>query len=303
MILVVGGTGFVGSHLIRRMRKEGLPVRAVVRNPGKAHWLKELGVEVVAGDISDKASLEKAAAGVERVVHLVGIIQEAPGATFKSIHVDGTRNLLDAAKKAGVRHFFYQSALGTRAGAKSEYHRTKWQAEELVRASGIPYTILRPSLIYGPGDQFTIRLSEMLKHSPVLPVIGSGKSRTQPIYIDDVVSCIMKAATCDSCLNDIYEIGGPEQLTYEEVTRAIADAMGISRPALHVPLLFMKPIARVLESVLPKPPLTSDQLVMLEEDNVCSLRDIREAFGVEPLSFHQGLQKFMTTRWSDTATP
>ncbi len=294
MILVVGGTGFVGSHLIRRMRKEGLPVRTVARNPDKAHWLEELDVEVVAGDISDKASLEKAAVGVERVVHLVGIIQEAPGATFKSVHVDGTRNLLDAAKRAGVRHFFYQSALGTRAGAKSAYHRTKWEAEELVRASGIPYTILRPSLIYGPGDQFTIRLSEMLKHSPVLPVIGPGKSKIQPIYIDDVVSCVIKAVTCDSCLNDIYEVGGPEQLTYEEVTRAVAAAMGISRPAIHVPLLFIKPITRVLESVLPKSPVTSDQLVMLQEDNVCSMRDIREAFGVEPLSFHQGLQKFMT---------
>ncbi len=275
------------------MRTEGLPVRAMARNAGKEHGLRELGVEVVAGDLSHEASMEEAVAGVERVVHLVGIIQEAPGATFKSVHVDGTRNLLDAAKKAGVRHFFYQSALGTRAGAKSEYHRTKWEAEELVRASGIPYTILRPSLIYGPGDQFTIRLSEMLKHSPILPVIGTGKSKIQPIYIDDVVSCIVKAMTCDSCLNDIYEIGGPEQLTYEEVTRAIAAAMGISRPAIHVPLFFMKSAARAFETVLSKPPLTSDQLVMLQEDNVCSMRDIREAFGIEPLSFHQGLQKFI----------
>src|SRR3990172_2262039 len=192
MILVVCGTGFVGSHLIQRLRKGGLPVRAVVRSPRKAQALKDLGVEVVAGDIADKASLEAAAAGVERIIHLVGIIQEASGVTFRGVHVEGTRNLIEAAKKAGVRHFFYQSALGTRPGAKSEYHKTKWEAEELVRASGIPFTILRPSLIYGPGDLFTIRLSEMFKLSPVLPVIGSGKSKIQPIYIDDVVSCIQK---------------------------------------------------------------------------------------------------------------
>ena len=175
MILVTGGTGFVGSHLIQRMCKEGLPVRAVARSPDKVQALKDLGVEVVKGDVSDKASLEQATAGVERVIHLVGIIQESPGETFHGVHVDGTRNLLEAAKKNNVRGFFYQSALGARPNAKSEYHKTKWEAEELVRASGIPYTILRPSLIYGSGDRFTIRLSEMIRLSPLLPVIGSGK--------------------------------------------------------------------------------------------------------------------------------
>ncbi len=293
MILVVGGTGFVGSHLIQRLRKDGLPVRAIVRGPRKAQALKDLGVEVFPGHIADKASLEAAAAGVERVIHLVGIIQEAPGVTFRGVHVEGTRNLIEAAKKAGVRHFFYQSALGTRPGAKSEYHKTKWEAEELVRASGVPYTILRPSLIYGAGDQFTLRLSEMLKISPVMPVIGPGRSKIQPIYIDDVVTCIAKAVASDAFLNEIYEIGGPEQLTYEEVTAAIAGAMGIKRPMVHVPLLFMKPMARLLETVLPKPPVTTDQLIMLQEDNVCGMQDVREAFGVEPAPFSEGLKKFI----------
>ncbi len=294
MILVTGGTGFVGSHLIRRMRREGLSVRALVRSVEKAAWLKNLGVDVVAGDISAPPSLEKALAGVERVVHLVGIIQEAPGATFRGVHVDGTRNIIEASLKAGVRHFLYQSALGTRPGAKSEYHKTKWEAEELVRASGIPSTILRPSLIYGPGDQFTLRLAEIIRKSPVLPVIGSGRSKVQPIFIEDVAACIIKAVTCDACLNDIYEIGGPEQLTYEEVTRAIAEAMGVDRPSVHMPLFLIKSMARVLETVLPKPPLTTDQIVMLQEDNVCTMRDIREAFSIEPLPFREGLKKFLT---------
>jgi NADH dehydrogenase len=192
-----------------------------------------------------------------------------------------------------VRHLFYQSALGARPGAKSEYHKTKWQAEELVRASGIPYTVLRPSLIYGPGDQFTLRLAEIIRQSPVLPVIGSGKSRVQPISIDDVVSCIVKAVSSEAFLNESYEIGGPEQLTYEEVTRAIAGAMGIRRPAVHVPMLFMRPMARVLETVLSKPPVTTDQLIMLREDNVCSMRDIREVFGIEPVKLREGLKKFI----------
>jgi len=295
MILVTGGTGFVGKHLCQRMRADGLSVRTIARDPDKARALKDLGVEVVKGDISDKTSLEQAAAGIERVVHLVGIIQETPGATFQSVHVDGTRSLLEAAKKAGVRHVVYQSALGTRPNAKSSYHRTKWEAEELVRRSAIPYTILRPSLIYGPGDLFTTRLAEMIRHSPVLPIIGSGKSRVQPIFIDDVVSCILKTVTSDCCLNEIYEIGGPAQLTYEEVTRAIADALSLKRPALHMPLLFMRPLARVLEAVLPRPPVTTDQLIMLQEDNVCTMRDINDAFGIEPLRFREGLRRFMTT--------
>ncbi|MGE5751631.1 MAG: complex I NDUFA9 subunit family protein [Nitrospirota bacterium] len=293
MILVTGGTGFVGGYLIRRLRQEGLPVRALARHPDKVQPLKDLGIEVVHGDISDKTSLEKAAEGVERVIHLVGIIQETPGVTFRGVHVEGTRNVIEAARKAGVRHFFHQSALGTRPGAKSEYHRTKWEAEELVRQSGIPHTILRPSLIYGSGDKFTIKLSEMLRRAPVMPVIGSGQSRVQPIYIDDVVSCMVKVVIGDAFLNEIYEIGGPDQLTYKEVMTAIAEAMGLKRTAVHLPLFFMKPIAHALETVLSNPPLTTDQLIMLQEDNVCSMRDIRDAFGIEPLAFRVGLKKFI----------
>jgi NADH dehydrogenase len=293
MILVTGGTGFVGGHLIRRLRQEDVPVRALVRNPDKAQALKDLGVDVVKGDVSDSASLEKASSGVERVIHLVGIIQEGPGATFQGVHVGGTRTVIEAAKKSGVRHLVYVSALGTRPDAKSNYHKTKWAAEELVRAAGIPYTILRPSLIYGAGDLFTIRLSQMIRLSPLLPVIGSGSSKVQPIFIDDVVTCILKSVTSDCCLNEIYEIGGPDQLTYEEVTVAIADAVGVKRPTLHLPLFFMKSVATVFEAVLPKAPVTTDQLIMLQEDTVCSMRDIRDAFGIEPLGFRDGLKKFI----------
>lgn len=293
MILVTGGTGFVGSHLIRRMRFEGLPVRALVRSPDTSRDIAEQGTELATGNIADQASLEKAAGGVDRVIHLVGIIQEAPGATFKGVHVDGTRNLLQAAKNAGVKHFFYQSAVGARKDARSEYHKTKWQAEELVRESGIPYTILRPSLIYGPGDQFTLRLANLIKLSPVLPVIGSGKSRVQPIFIDDAVSCIIKAATSDQFRNEICEAGGPEQLTYEEVTREIAAAMGVSRPTVHMPLFFMKPAALLAERVLPKPPLTTGQLIMLQEDNVCGTDEACQACCSAQTRFRDGLRKFI----------
>jgi NADH dehydrogenase len=237
-------------------------------------------------------SLERAASGCERVVHLVGIIQETSGTTFQRVHVDGTRNLLEAAKKAGVRHFFFQSALGTRPGAKSAYHKSKWESEELVRAGSIAYTILRPSLIYGPGDQFTIRLSDMIRLSPILPIIGSGKSKVQPLFINDEVACILKAVTSDAYLNELYELGGRAIPT--RATVAIAGPE--SRPAVHMPLFIMKTVAKALEAVLTKPPLTTDQLIMIEEDNVCTLRDIRDAFGIEPIKFREGLRKFIAAK-------
>jgi len=293
MILVTGGTGFVGSHVVRRLRQEGLPVRVIVRTPARAANLRDLGVEVVPGDIADPASLAGAAQGCERVIHLVGIIQEGRGFTFRSVHVEGTMNVLAAAKKAGVKHFFHQSALGTRESAKSEYHRTKWEAEQLVQASGMPWTILRPSLIYGPGDQFTLRLADAIKLSPVLPVIGSGRSKVQPIYVEDVAVCIGKAVQGEGFFNRIYEIGGPEQLTYEQVTKAIAEALGVKRPTVHMPMFFMRTMARVAEAVLPKPPITTEQLTMLQEDIVCGMQDVREAFGVEPVGFREGLARFM----------
>jgi uncharacterized protein YbjT (DUF2867 family) len=296
MILVTGGTGFVGRHLIQRMRKEGIAIRAVVKTVDKAQSLEALGVNLIQGDITDKASLEKAIIGVTRVIHLVGIIQETPHVTFQGVHVEGTRNILDAAKRAAVHHFFYQSALGTRPAAKSTYHKSKWEAEELVRSSGIPYTIMRPSLIYGSGDGFTTRLSVMIKLSPFLPVIGSGKSKVQPIFINDVISCILKAMTNNSFLNEIYEIGGPEQLTYEEVTLTLAKALGVRRPTMHLPLFSMKLIARILEALLSVPPLTTDQLTMLQEDNICSMQDINDAFGIEPVKFHDGLASFIATK-------
>lgn len=294
MILVTGATGFVGSHLVKRLRQEGLKVRAVTRTPAKARSLVELGAEVVPGDIADLASLETAAKGCDKIVHLVGIIQEGRGFTFRSVHVEGTGHILDAAKKAGIRHVVHQSALGTRENAKSEYHRTKWEAEQLVRSSGIPFTILRPSLIYGPGDLFTIRLAEMIRLAPVLPVIGAGRSKIQPIFIDDVVSSIVKILAGGQHMGKTYEIGGPEELTYEEVTKAIAEALGVKRPVVHLPLFFMRTMAKVAETVLPKPPVTTDQLIMLQEDNVCSLRDIREVFKIEPLPLSEGLKKFLS---------
>ncbi len=292
MLLVTGATGFVGRHAVTALREAGIAVRALARDPKKAAGLAALGAEVVRGDILDRASLDRAIAGCDRVLHLVGIIQETGSATFASVHVEGTRNVVAAAKEAGVRHLVFQSALGTRPNAKSAYHRTKWEAEEIVRASGIASTILRPSLLYGPGDGFTTRLAAAIKLSPMLPVIGRGRTKVQPLAIDDAVACIVKAVSSDAYLNELYELGGPEQFSYEAVTIAIAEAIGVRRPVLHLPMPFMRVAARVLERTVPTSPVTQDQLIMLQEDNVCGMQDIRDAFGIEPMLFRDGLRKY-----------
>jgi uncharacterized protein YbjT (DUF2867 family) len=293
MILITGAGGFVGGHLIERLRKEGIAVRALVRTLSKAQKLRDLGAEIAEGDIGDPASLDGAMQGCDSVIHLVGIIQEGRGFTFRSVHVEGTAKVLAAAKKGGAKRFLYQSALGTREHAQSEYHRTKWEAEQLVKASGIPWIILRPSLIYGPGDQFTLRLADAIRLSPVLPVIGPGTFRVQPVFIDDMTACLAKAVAEDAFLNRTLSVCGPEQLSYEEVTRAVADALGIRRPTVHLPLFFMRAMAMAAETVLSRPPITTEQLLMLQEDTVCEGSDVRDAFGIEAVKFGQGLEKFM----------
>ncbi|MFA5073069.1 MAG: complex I NDUFA9 subunit family protein [Nitrospirota bacterium] len=293
MLLITGATGFVGRNLVRELQTQNQAMRLLVRDPANVKLPATHAIEIIPGNILNTASLDRALNGVDRVVHLVGIIQEASGATFRSIHVEGTRNLLDAAKKAGVSHFFFMSALGTRPSASSRYHKTKWEAEELVRESGIPFTILRPSIIYGPGDGFTTRLLEVMRISPVLQVIGSGKTKVQPVFINDVITCISKTLTGDSFFNEVYEIGGPEQLTYEEVTRSLADIIGLQKPVLHMPFFFLKPMVKILEVLFPNPPLTSDQIIMLQENNICSMQDIEEVFGVEPVRFAEGIRTFL----------
>jgi len=291
LILVTGATGFVGRHLVAHLRKQGAPVRCLVRTPGKAGALAELGAEVVPGDILAPDTLEKAAAGVQRVVHLVGIIQERGTATFDAIHVEGTRNLLEACRGKGIRCFLYQSALGTRPDARSRYHQTKWQAEELVRASGLPYTISRPSLIYGRGDDFTTRLVRALRMAPVALVPGPGTAKLQPLFIEDLVRCLHRMLVDPGFLGETVEMGGPEQLTLDRVIQAIARAVKRPRPLCHLPVGLLRPAAAIMEALLPTPPLTRDQLVMLQEDNVCAVDSVARRFGFDPVGFEQGLAR------------
>ncbi len=292
MILVTGGTGFVGSHLVKRLAQKKIQTRCLIRVNSNIELLKELGIEVAYGDVTDKDSLKKAMQGVGAVIHLVGIIIEHKGATFEIIHKQGTTNVIDVCKEAGVRRFIYISALGARENARSRYHKTKWEAERAAINSGMEYVIFRPSIMIGEGGEFITMISKIVRRAPIIPIID-GESRVQPIYVENTVDCILKSLTDPKTTNRIFEIAGPEQMTYKELFLTLMEVLDVGKPTFQIPITFMWPAAYILERVMEKPPITTQQLIMLQEDNICDIREMQEVFNLNLVSFKEALKTFL----------
>jgi uncharacterized protein YbjT (DUF2867 family) len=291
MIFVAGGTGFIGTALIAALKEDGHAVRCLVRALQRESRCEEMGFETVPGDITEGESLRGALEGVRMVVHLVGIIEERGKQTFKKVHVEGTRNLIEEARRAGVKHFFYQSAIGADLGSWAAYHRTKAEAEEMVKASGIPYTIFRPSLVIGQGGGFIEKLQGIIKTGPVIPVPGKGEAKLQPIHVGDLVKCIVKTIDNPGALGRTYELGGPEHLTYNQVVKTVAAAIGVEKPLVHIPFALASLGVKILERT-PLRPATLEQLRLLNTDNICERDSVRKNFGFEPISLKEALSFF-----------
>lgn len=292
-ILVTGGSGFVGKVVVERLLARGHSIRVLARGTRPAPGGT---CETVQGSILRPGSLPAACREVDAVVHLVGIISEVGDQTFERVHTEGTRNMLHAAQSAGIRRFIHMSALGTRPDAVARYHRSKWEAEVAVRASGLDWTIFRPSLIYGPGDGFVGLFARMAEWSPVLPVIGTGQSRVQPVAVEDVGHCFASAPTTPASVGRTFDLCGPRSYPFDRVIRMILEATGRHRGVVHLPLPIARLQAGILESVFPRildqaPPLNRDQIQMLEEDNVGDPVPASEAFGFVPRSFEDGLAR------------
>jgi NADH dehydrogenase len=293
LIAVTGATGFVGRHVAALLARRGHTVRALVRRPARAGAVAGAAAERVPGDLGDADALAALVRGADAVVHLVGIIVEARGATFQSVHVEGTARLLAAARAAGVPRFVHMSAVGARdQPAATPYHRTKWQAEELVRRSGLAHAILRPSLISGPESAPIRLLARLHRWSPVVPVFGDGRFPTQPVWIEDVAGAFLRAVE-DRAIVGAFELGGPAVLTYAELVRAVGRASGHPRPLVHIPLPLARAAARAFDLLGPAAPLTSDQLQMLLEGSATPHNAIATVFGIEPLPFEESLKRYL----------
>ena len=281
MILVTGATGFIGPKVVRALRERGRDVRCLVRDRRRARQLETWGCELVEGDMADPASLRRAVAGADAVVHLVAIIT-GPRRQFEQVMEQGTRDLVAAAREAGVRRFVLMSALGTSDETKDlvPYFHAKWEMERAVRESGLEHVIFRPSFVFGPDGGVLPTFVRLARFSPVTPVIGPGSQRLQPVWVDDVAAYFAAAVDKPEAVGRTFELGGPDAVTWDEFWARLKHILGVRRVTLHVPFGVMRAQATVLER-LPRAPVTRDQLTMLEAgDNVTSNAEAVETFGL-----------------------
>lgn len=290
-VFLTGGTGFVGSEVLRQLVAAGHEVRALVRGGSEDKLAVRDGVEIRHGDATDAATLAGVLAGCDAVIHLVGIIREFPGkgVTFERLHVEATGNVLAAARDQGVRRYLHMSANGTGPAGTTGYHRTKWQAEGLVRTSGLDWTIFRPSLIFGKGGEFVTMLADLIRKLPVVPVIGDGQYRMQPVAVGQVAESFVRALGLPETVGQTYQLGGGESYSYDEILDLTGRAIGREHVTkAHQPLFMVKPMIRLMENS-DHFPITSDQLEMLLAGNVCDTTGWVAAFGIKPVSYAEGI--------------
>ncbi|HEY8773142.1 MAG TPA: complex I NDUFA9 subunit family protein [Gaiellaceae bacterium] len=292
MILVTGGTGFIGPKVVHALRAAGRDVRCLVRRPARAGTLKTWGCELAAGDVTDPESLKEAVAGCDTVVHLVAIIAGKP-VDFERVMIGGTQSLLAAAQEAGVTRFVLMSALGTNDETKNlvPYYGAKWEMEQATKASGLDHVIFRPSFVFGRDGGVLPLFIRQVRWSPVTPVVGDGERRLQPVWVEDVAAYFAKAVDLPGAANRTFELGGPDRVTWNELYERIARTLGKRRPQLHLPVRLMRVGAAAAE-LLPRPPITRDQLTMLEAgDNVGDIAPAVETFGIDPLPLDEQLRR------------
>lgn len=293
MILVTGGSGFVGGHVVHELRGRDLPVRCLVRDARRGAKLAAWGCELAEGDVTDPQSLARAVDGTDTVIHLVAV-RQGRREQFQRIMVGGTRDLLAAAKAAGVRRFVHMSALGTSEETKDlvPYYGAKWENEQQVMGSGTPYVIFRPSFVFGPDGGILPTFVKLAKLTPVTPIIGNGRQRIQPIWADDLAKYFADAAERDDVVGRVFELGGPDVVSWNDFWERLKRARGIRRPSLHIPVGLMKVNALLTERLPGDVPLTRDLLKMLElGDNVVSDEEAVRTFALPLLSIDDQLRR------------
>lgn len=297
MILVTGAAGFAGSRIIAQLVEQGAQPRALVRATAQATArLPRQGVEVVIGDTTRPETLRAAMAGVETIIHAAFVTadrKQGPGVNYYETNVTGTRNLLAAAREAGVKRIIEVGGLGTQPSAPGSYMETRYLADEAIKSSGLAWSILGPSIQFGAGAAFFKGLADLIRQAPIFtPVVGSGKQRFQPIWVEDVATCILKMAQEPANYDSkVIEVGGPEIFTYNEILDMLMQALGKSRIKLPTPRSLVAIGAGVMAAVLPKPPITPAAIELFAFENTTALDAVSFNFGFQPLSLRAYLRE------------
>ncbi len=292
LITIYGGSGFIGRHVVRAIARTGARMRIAVRRPELAFFLQPLGgvgqINPVQANVRYPDSLLAAAEDADAVINLVGLLFPAGKQTFKSVQDEGARHVAEAARAAGARSLVHLSAIGASAKAISVYARSKAAGEDAVREVFPDAVILRPSIVFGPEDDFFNRFAALARISPVLPLIGGGKTKIEPVFAGDVAKAVIAALTGKAEADAPYELGGPEVLTMKEVMQRVLVYTMRKRLLVSEPFWLAKLQGAFLQ-LLPKPLLTVDQVRMLQSDNVVSeeakrARRTLEGLGIEPIA-------------------
>ena len=290
-VFVTGSTGFVGNHVLNTLLDRGHQVRALVR-PGSEYNLKQPDkVEVITGDVTESADLIQGMKGCDAAIHLVGIIRAFPNQdiTFERLHTEATANVIEAAKETKVPRLLHMSALGAREDGPTPYLRSKFAAEELVRQSGLNYAIFRPSLIFGRGGEAIKMFGDMVKKY-VVPIIGDGQYRFQPVSVTTVVQGFEKGLDPETAKDQTLDVGGPDNVTFDEIMDTLARVMGKSIVKIHMPVLPLRLATSALQHA-PGYPLTTDQITMLLEGSTCDEKPFYELLDLTPIPLEQILRE------------
>lgn len=294
-VFLTGATGFVGRHILQDLLEVEHTVVALVRkgsedklpiNPGR--------IEIVQGDALDKSSYQDSLSGCDAVINLIGIIREFPqkGINFERMHVRTTQFLVEAALAKDVDRYIQMSALGVRHESDSKYFTTKARAEDMIKASGLEYTILRPSLIFGSGDEFINYFADIIRKFHTIPVIGNGKYQMEPVYIKDVSQAFVQSLSKPETINQIYEMGGPERFEYEEMMHVVKRALGTWAITIHYPKSLMMTLASMLQ-YYKFFPLTTDQIIQLFEENITDDNTVYQVYDIQPTPFEETINGYL----------
>lgn len=291
LVTVFGGSGFVGRHVVQALAKRGYRIRAAVRRPNLAGHLQPLGnmgqIHAVQANLRVRWSVDRAVEGADHVVNLVGVLYESGRQSFAAVQDFGARAVAEAARAAGAK-LTHQSAIGADAASRSAYARTKAAGERAVLETMPDAVITRPSIIFGPEDEFFNRFANMARYSPVLPLIGGGRTRFQPVYAGDVAEVIARSVDGEIEGGRIYELGGPDVSTFRELMEEMLAIINRKRLLVPIPWAIAELQGAIL-GMLPKPLLTRDQVTLLRTDNVVSDEAMKEGrtfegLGIQPHS-------------------